>query len=56
MVILAGIMSLIFLCGMIIILSSFPILLHEKGGFIRKKSEQKDPFSYLFDVYGKSHY
>lgn len=56
MVILAGIMSLIFLCGTIIIFSSFPISLHEKSGFIRKKHEQEDAFSYLFDVYGKSHY
>ncbi|MCM3719921.1 hypothetical protein [Fictibacillus phosphorivorans] len=54
MVILTGIMSLIFLCGTIIILSSFPIALHESKGFIRKKSDRKDPFSYLFDVYGKS--
>lgn len=56
MVILAGIMSLIFLCSTIILFSSFPISLHEKSGFIRKKSEREDAFSYLFDVYGKSHF
>jgi hypothetical protein len=56
MVILAGIMSLIFLCGTIIIFSSFPISLHEKSSFIRKKPKQEDAFSYLFDVYGKSHF
>ncbi|MCM3733127.1 hypothetical protein M3196_15850 [Fictibacillus nanhaiensis] len=52
MVILAGIMCLIFLCGSIVVLSSFPVKLHEKSGFVRKKSEKKDAFSYLFDVYG----
>lgn len=56
MVILAGIMSLIFLCGTIILFSSFPISLHEKRGLIRKKSKKEDAFNYLFDVYGKSHF
>jgi hypothetical protein len=56
MVILAGIMCLIFLCGSVVILSFFSISLHEKSGFIRKKSEREDAFSYLFDVYGKSHF
>lgn len=53
MVIVGGIICLMFLCGSILILSSFPISLHEKSDFIRKKPEQKDAFSYLFDVYGK---
>jgi hypothetical protein len=53
MVFVGGIMCLMFLCGSILILSSFPISLHEKGGFIKKKLEQEDAFSYLFDVYGK---
>jgi hypothetical protein len=53
MVILTGIMCLIFLCGSILVLASFPISLHEKSGFIRKQKDRKDAFSYLFDVYGK---
>jgi hypothetical protein len=53
MVILAGIMCLIFLCGSILVLSSFPISLHEKSGFTRKRRDREDAFSYLFDVYGK---
>ncbi|MFD1359839.1 hypothetical protein ACFQ4X_18280 [Fictibacillus halophilus] len=57
MVILSGIICLIFLCGSILILSLLPISLHEKSAFfIGKKSEREDAFSYLFDVYGKSHF
>jgi hypothetical protein len=48
MVILIGIMCIFILCSTIIILSSLAISLHQK-----KKSFKvnKDPYSYLFEVY-----
>ncbi len=53
MVIFSGIISLIVMCISIVILSSFPVSLHEKKGLNRLRTEEKDPFSYLFDVYGE---
>jgi hypothetical protein len=52
MVILTGIICLIFLCGSILILSSFPISLHEKKGIIKSRADKNDVYNYLFDVYG----
>lgn len=51
MVILSGILSLIFMCFSIVILSSFPVSLHKNNGYKNKKDDTHDHFSYLFDVY-----
>ncbi|MBY6038153.1 hypothetical protein KUV80_15950 [Fictibacillus nanhaiensis] len=51
MVIVTGILCLVFLCTSILILSSFPISLHEKRDVVKKKPNHKDDYSYLFEVY-----
>jgi hypothetical protein len=48
MVILVGIMGLVFLCSSIIILSSLTISLQQKKKILKKN---KDPYSFLFDIY-----
>ncbi|WP_394604358.1 hypothetical protein [Fictibacillus sp. UD] len=52
MLIFSGIISLIVMCLSIVIFSSFPVSLHEKSGSKKLRTEKKDPFSYLFEVYG----
>jgi len=51
MVILSGILSLVFMCFSIVILSSFPVSMHKNNGYKNKIEDSNDRFNYLFDVY-----
>jgi hypothetical protein len=53
MSIIIGIMCLLFLCGSVLILSSFPISQYTKKHPIKKKYDSKinDYYRILFDVY-----
>lgn len=51
MVILSGILSLVFMCLSIVILSSFPVSLYKNNRYKNKMDDTHDHFSYLFDVY-----
>lgn len=51
MLIFSGFISLLVMCLSIVILSMLPVSLHEKNKMKRPRTK-KDPFSYLFDVYG----
>ncbi|EHL78614.1 hypothetical protein [Bacillus smithii] len=47
-----GLLSLIMMCGSILILTSIAVKVGENNGYREEKNE-KDPFSYLFRVYEK---
>jgi hypothetical protein len=51
-----GILYLIFLCGSVLILASFPISQYQKNNLIKNKTNKKikDYYSLLFDVYGEN--
>jgi hypothetical protein len=45
-----GLLSLIFMCGSILILTSIAVRTGENHGY---RGDENDPFSYLFHVYEK---
>lgn len=51
MVILVGILCLLFMCISIIVLASIAISLHQIKKPLEKNKKNKDPYSYLFEVY-----
>jgi ABC-type microcin C transport system permease subunit YejB len=53
MFMLIGILCLLFLCGSVLIVASFPITQYQKNNLQKNNSNKKikDYYSHLFDVY-----